>query len=82
MASADGRTDYALIWDFQDGTDEIQLFGAFGDYVFSATPVGLPNGVAVYHRGDGVDELIAVISGTSLGAIGPDDFRFVPDLLA
>lgn len=64
--------NYALIWDFEVGLDQIQLAGSAADYTLTEAPAGLAaGGTALWLNGQGgaEDELIAVIrdvSGLSL----------------
>ena len=74
--ATDGTEDYALIWDFEDGIDHIQLHGAIDDYRMDAAPAGLPGGTAIYQVNTlGPDELIAIV-GPSLVDL-TDDMIFV-----
>jgi hypothetical protein len=80
VAGAAGQGDYGVVWDFQKGTDRIQLAGAAGDYTLGTSPSGLPGGTAIYHVAPGeTNELIGIVANTTgLSLTGPD---FVYDTL-
>jgi hypothetical protein len=78
-----GRSDYALITDFNKGNsfgieDVIQLNGTREDYVLAASPTGLPSGTAIYRdKPTGKpDELIGIVQGSTNLSLNGDYFRF------
>ena len=74
-AATDGTADYALIMDFESGTDKIQLKGSSADYTLGSTTVGAGTGVYLINGG-GPNELLALVQGTT--PILASDFTFVP----
>ena len=56
---ADGKNDYAIITDFNKGTDLLQLNGVSGDYAFGSLTGG-------YYDLTYTDELIAKVKGSAL----------------
>lgn len=73
LPASPGQADYALITDFGDGADRLQLRGSASPiaYFLGASPVPSAPGSALYHdsNANGVfnaatDEMIAVIQGT------------------
>lgn len=55
----DGEKDYAIITDFNKGTDLLQLNGVSGDYAFSVLTEG-------YYNLTYTDELVAKVKGSAL----------------
>jgi Ca2+-binding RTX toxin-like protein len=65
---AGGESDYALITDFTDGQDVIELkelSGWFTGYSFSDVTVGSVSGVGIYSNGFLTSELIGIVQGVS-----------------
>jgi hypothetical protein len=62
-SSTGGTTDFGYIWDFEAGTDQIQLAGSAADYSLTNDAPGLPTGTAVWRDigGGETAELIAVV---------------------
>ncbi len=76
--ATDGAQDYALIYDFSSGTDQIQLSGEASDYVLGTPPSGTGNGTAIYiANASGPDELIGVVDDVTGLSLFSDDFIFV-----
>ncbi len=73
-----GKSDYALITEFNEGEDAIALNGRRSDYRLATSPAGLPAGTAIYRNkptGE-PDELLAIVqSSTSLNLNG-NYFKF------
>ena len=76
IASTAGNDAYAFLWDFEAGTDKIQLSGSADDYLLTVNSPGLPSGTAIWHD-DTVDELVAVLNGVSGLDLASNDFLFV-----
>ncbi len=78
-----GTSDYGLIWDFQKGTDHIQLAGAASDYLLTTNAAGLPSGTDIWHAGQGgaQNELVAVVNGVTGLNLNSGDFVYTNDLL-
>ena len=77
VGTTDGEGDYALIWDFETGIDQIQLVGTANDYVLSASPAGLHSGTAIYRTAAGqTDELLGIVNDTSGLSLASNDFLF------
>ncbi len=47
-SSTGGTTDFGYIWDFEAGTDQIQLAGSAADYSLTNDAPGLPTGTALW----------------------------------
>jgi len=81
---ADGRSNYALITDFNSAEDFIQLQGAKTDYLLTSSPTNLPAGTAIYRNKPNTepDELIGIIQGSSNLSLDGSYFNFVnPSIL-
>jgi serralysin len=65
-----GKNDYALITDFDNTQDEINLGGSIDDYRLGSSPSDLPEGTAIYQE----NELIAIIQGSSDLSLSSDYF--------
>jgi Bacterial Ig domain len=78
-----GTSDYGLIWDFQKGTDHIQLAGGASDYLLTTNAAGLPSGTDIWHAGQGgaQNELVAVVNGVTGLNLNNSDFVYTNDLL-
>jgi serralysin len=83
-AGNNGKSDYALIRDFETGADTIQLAGASDDYVFEAWAINGASGTGIFHdtNGSGTfdsrDELIGLIESLQPGDLDIGrDFIFV-----
>jgi hypothetical protein len=81
-ATSAGTGDYALIHDFQPGSDKIQLLS--GQYITRETTISGVTGTGIYHdsNGDGVwgsrDELIGLVKVVGGGGLSSaTDFLFV-----
>ena len=63
-AATAGTDDYAFIWDFQAGSDLVQLAGSQADYVLQTDAAGLAPGTSVWHVGPAgaANELIGVLN--------------------
>ncbi|MEM7237787.1 MAG: hypothetical protein AAF501_08195, partial [Pseudomonadota bacterium] len=60
-----GVDDFALIWDFEAGVDQLQLHGSEELYRLDTAPTSIHDGDAIYLlNSNGEDELIAVFNGT------------------
>ncbi len=76
--STAGHDDYALIYDFESGVDQIQLFGEANDYALVENVAGLSAGTAIYAVNEsGEDELVGVVENVSGLLLTSDDFEFV-----
>ncbi|MCU0534446.1 MAG: S8 family serine peptidase [Hydrococcus sp. Prado102] len=71
-----GRDDYALIEDFRQNSDVIQLHGDKADYRLADYDSGLATGTAIFRDRDGVAELIGIVEGVSL-SLNSSAFNFV-----
>ena len=62
-----GKFDFALIKDFNIEEDKIQLFGPTDNYLLLSSPIEdiLGTGIFLNRPGDEVDELIAIVEGTT-----------------
>lgn len=62
-----GTSNYALIKDLNLKDDFLQLVGDRSNYVLSASPKGLPQGMAIYYDklGSEPDELLAIVENQS-----------------
>lgn len=60
-----GTTDYALIKDFNQNQDKLQLLGTDDDYILKLSTGSLPAGTGIYVNklGSEPDELIAILQG-------------------
>ncbi|MCB6179849.1 Ig-like domain-containing protein, partial [Rhodobacter sp. Har01] len=77
-----GQGDYAFVWDFVSGTDQIELAGSAANYLLTSNAAGLPAGTAIWwDNAAGPDELIAVLNGVYGLNLGSSDFRFTETLL-
>ncbi|EKD10465.1 Ig-like domain-containing protein [Limnospira platensis] len=70
-----GWQDYALITDFDN--DVIQLHGSSEDYRLADSPQGLPNGLAIFYKGDVTDELIGIVQGMNNISLNSSSFVYV-----
>ena len=79
IAASDGTGDYGYVWDFEVGTDTVQLFGSASDYLLAEGREDLPNGTSIWLLGEGTDEdeLIAVLGGVSGLSLEGDSFTYV-----
>jgi hypothetical protein len=50
-----GDSDYAIITDFDSGTDKIWLVGWASDYMLAPSPEGLPEGTGIYWKPSQID---------------------------
>ena len=76
-ALSDGRTDYALIWDFESGSDTIRLAGDATDYLLVSTPTGAYGQTEIHTFNAGEqDELIAIINGDIPDLLTSSDFSY------
>lgn len=66
-----GTTDYALITDFNNSQDVIQLAGTAANYTLNPSPSGLPAGTGIYiNKPDAEpDELIGILQGISSSSL-------------
>ncbi|MGC1525335.1 MAG: calcium-binding protein [Phormidesmis sp.] len=89
--STSGIDDFAVITDFEEGIDEVQLLGTDADYVVGASPVSAFQGDALFldsnldRQLDANDELLAVFEGfdnleSALRDGNEDDFFFVDEV--
>lgn len=64
------RDDYAIITDFRDGKDTIQLKGGI-DYTLKSTTLGTISGIGVYANlsASQSDELIGIVQGVRLASL-------------
>jgi hypothetical protein len=77
-----GTDDYACVWDFQSGSDRIQLAGAAADYTLAQTSGALPGGTGIYaSAAGGPNELIGIVRGASGLSLTGTDFIWVEDTL-
>lgn len=62
-----GKTNYALITDFNSSQDVIQLGDISANYTLGSSPKDLPTGVGIYINKPNTepDELIAIVQGVS-----------------
>ncbi|PIG93096.1 FG-GAP-like repeat-containing protein [Gloeocapsopsis sp. IPPAS B-1203] len=77
-----GFNDYALITDFNINDDLIRLNGKRTDYILRAFSGGgnLPAGTAIFRQVNGeVDELIAIVQGSSSLSLNGNYFKFTDD---
>lgn len=74
-SGSDGRSDYALVWDFDASVDTVFLAGSSSDYFLSSTPSGVENGTGIYYD-NGVGELIGVLAGVTGLNLNSDVFDF------
>ncbi|MEG3916398.1 Calx-beta domain-containing protein [Microcoleus sp. w2-18bC1] len=72
-----GLSDYALITDFKEGKDSIQLHGTKSNYILGASPVGLPTGIGIFYQTTDQNELIGIVQGVSGLSLDSDAFTFV-----
>ncbi|MEG4348172.1 DUF4347 domain-containing protein [Microcoleus sp. LAD1_D3] len=72
-----GLSDYALITDFKEGKDSIQLHGTKSNYILGASPVGLPTGIGIFYQTTDQNELIGIVQGVSGLSLDSDAFAFV-----
>jgi Ca2+-binding RTX toxin-like protein len=61
-----GITDYALVTDFQTGTDRLQLKGSAANYYLGAHTVPGLSGEGLFLEAGATDELVAVIQGAGV----------------
>jgi hypothetical protein len=73
-----GRSDYALITDFNTNSDIIQLQGTKNDYILAPSPSGLPAGTAIYRDKPSSEpnELIAIVQARTGLSLDSDYFSF------
>lgn len=73
-----GKSDYALITDFNISADVIQLNATKNDYVLAPSPKGLPDGTAIYRDKPGSEpnELIGIVKGRSGLSLNDNYFNF------
>ncbi|MEO0718610.1 MAG: tandem-95 repeat protein [Pseudomonadota bacterium] len=72
-----GWEDFALIWDFVSGEDQVRLHGAASDYYFASAPVSVYTGDAIYRtEAGGTDELVAVFEGVTGLTLSSSDFDY------
>ncbi len=77
-----GLDDYALVWDFQSGADQMQLAGSPADYVLGTTSGSLPSGTSIYaFEASGPNELIGVVNDVYGLQLASDDFIWIDDTL-
>jgi len=73
----EGLEDFALIWDFMSGVDQIQLAGSMDEYVLGGSPSGLPSGTGVYKVNQtGPDELVGVVNDVIGLSLDSNDFLY------
>ena len=79
-SGTDGTGDYGYIWDFQSGTDHIRLARGAGEYALTENETGLPAGTAIWllDNGNGEDELIGIVGGTTGLSLLGGDFLYDP----
>ena len=71
--TSQGMGDYALIEDFDATEDTVELFGGMS-YYLEASPIGIPEGMAIYLDDDGTvgmsdtDEMIGLIKDSTMAA--------------
>jgi len=81
-STTSGFNDYALITDFNINDDLIRLNGKRTDYILRAFSGGgnLPAGTAIFRQVNGeVDELIAIVQGSSSLSLNGNYFKFTDD---
>ncbi|MBE9067057.1 hypothetical protein IQ260_10360 [Leptolyngbya cf. ectocarpi LEGE 11479] len=72
-----GLDDYALIQGFKPVQgDRIQLHGSLDNYTLGESPTGLPSGTAIFHKGNGASELVAVVEDAKASDLS-GNFTFV-----
>jgi hypothetical protein len=72
-----GLNDFALIWDFVSGVDQIQLAGTMDQYVLADSPSGLPSGTGIYQANqNGPDELIGITDHVFGLSLSNNDFLY------
>ena len=77
IAADNGERDYALITDFEAGSDRVQLNGTAADYLLQATSGSLPDGTGIFRRTPVRDELIAIVAGNATFELTPNFVNFV-----
>ena len=77
-SSTSGQNDYALVRDFQSGTDTIELGDVMDNFVLSDAPAGMPAGTAISHVNPdgGPNELVGIVSGVFNMSLNSGDFLF------
>ncbi|WP_415184803.1 cadherin-like domain-containing protein [Phaeovulum sp.] len=77
--ASSGIEDYAFVWDFNSGTDIIELAGTVADYTLTSDAAGLPDGTAIWLAGQPgeADELIGVLNGVYGLNLSSANFQFV-----
>ena len=82
LAASAGEDDYALLWDFVSGLDQIRLSGSAADYRLSEDAPGLEAGTAIWHLGEAgeADELVGIVGNSYGMALASADFDFVSGL--
>ncbi|WP_172300496.1 Ig-like domain-containing protein [Pseudoruegeria sp. HB172150] len=79
-----GLEDYGFAWDFDSGTDQVQLHGSASDYVLTSDGAGLATGsTAIWLIGTGgeEDELIGILNGAQGLDLNSSDFVFADNLI-
>jgi Ca2+-binding RTX toxin-like protein len=71
VASNSGSSDYALITDFEIGTDTLKLYGSASKYYLGTHGVSGVSGTGLFLEKGPTDELIAIIQGN--GALTSDN---------
>lgn len=78
--STPGTQDYALIKDFENNQDIIELLGSSSDYSLGASPQGLPSGTGIFLNDGATPELIGIvenISPSDLNLNNANQFDFI-----
>ena len=76
--STQGLGDYALITGLSVvAGDTIQLHGKESDYVLGSSPLGLPQGIAIFLNTPLEQELIAIVKGSNNLNLASSTFNFV-----
>jgi Ca2+-binding RTX toxin-like protein len=72
-----GLNDYALIQDFNTNEDLIRLQGTANQYVLGDSPIAGVAGTAILRKTGGVDELVAIIQGSTNLDLTASYFQYI-----